>query len=176
MDVFDAIAKRYSYRGAFTDAAVPRADLERIVRAGLAAPSAGNSQTTSFVIVDDPVKLERLAEIIPNSTPLRTAKAVIVTCLDKADPQSERPDFSMVNYGIAVENVMLALTALGYAALWMEGWKRAEGAQAAVAKLLGLPDSFVVQVLIPLGVAEAPGTPRDKRPFNERAWWNTYGG
>ncbi len=175
MDVFEAIAKRYSYRGAFRDVPVPREDLERIVRAGLAAPSASNTQTTSFVIVDDSAKRRRLAEIIPNSLPLSTAQAVIVACYDRPDPQSEMADFTAVNYGAAVENVMLALTGLGYAALWMEGWKRAEGAQAAVAQLLGVPDSLVVQVLIPLGVPETPGQPREKRPFHERAWWNTYG-
>jgi len=174
MDVFDAIAKRYSYRGAFKSTPVPREDLERIVRAALAAPSAANTQTTSFVVVDASATLERLAEIVPNSVPLSTARAVIVACSDWHDPQSERPDFGAVNYGIAVENAMLALTALGYDALWMEGWKRAEGAQAAVARLLRLPDTFVVQVLIPLGIAEAPGQPREKRPFGERAWWNCY--
>jgi len=176
MDVLEAIAKRHSYRGPFKDQPVPREDLERIVRAALQAPSASNSQTTSFVIVDDPAKLARLAEIVPNSVPVQTAKAVIVTCVDWHDPQSEQPDFSAVNYGAAVENLMLAATGLGYAALWMEGWKRTPGAQKAVADLLGLPDSLVVTVLIPLGVAEQPGQAREKRPFNERAWWNTYSG
>lgn len=176
MDVLEAIAKRYSYRGPFKDQPVPREDLQRIVQAGLQAPSAGNGQTTSFVIVDDPAKLARLAEIVPNSVPIQTAKAVIVTCVDWHDPQSERPDFGPVNYGAGVENVLLAATGLGYATLWMEGWKRAEGAQKAVAALLGLPDSLVVTVLIPLGVAEQPGQPREKRPFNERAWWNEYSG
>ncbi len=174
MDVLQAIASRYSYRGAFTDAPVPREDLERIVQAGLQAPSASNTQTTSYVIVNDPAKLARLAEIIPNSEPIRTAKAVIVACVDWHDPQSERPDFGPVNYGASVENVLLAATGLGYATLWMEGWKRGEGAVEAVTKLLGLPHELQVQVLIPLGVAAQPGQPREKRPFGERAWWNEY--
>ena len=33
MDFFEAVAKRYSYRGEFTDAPVPRGDLEKIVQA-----------------------------------------------------------------------------------------------------------------------------------------------
>ena len=60
MDVFEAIAKRHSYRGPFRDRAVPRADLERIVQAGLQAPSGKNAQTTSFVIVDDAHQLYSL--------------------------------------------------------------------------------------------------------------------
>ena len=173
MDVLKAIEKRYSYRGAFKDQAVPREELERIVRAGLNAPSASNTQTTSFVIVDDAEKLARLAEIVPGSMPVQTAKAVIVVCVDRHDPQSERADFGPVNYGAAVENVLLAATGLGYATLWMEGWKRTPGTVDAVTELLEAPDSIQVQVLIPVGVALEPGEPREKRPFEERAWWNS---
>ncbi len=54
MDLFEAIEGRYSYRGAFTDAPVPREDLVRIVEAGLKAPSGCNAQTTTFVIAADP--------------------------------------------------------------------------------------------------------------------------
>ena len=54
MDLFDAIAQRYTYRGSFTPAPVPRDDLVKIVQAGIQAPSGKNEQTTSFVIVDDP--------------------------------------------------------------------------------------------------------------------------
>ena len=142
--------------------------------AGLQAPSASNTQTTSYVIVNDTAKLERLAEIIPNSVPIETAKAVLVVGVDRHDPQSERPDFGPVNYGASVENALLAATGLGYATLWMEGWKRTPGAVEAVEKLVGLPASIQAQVLIPLGVPVEPGTPREKRPFNERAWWNEY--
>ncbi|MHC4951653.1 MAG: nitroreductase family protein, partial [Planctomycetota bacterium] len=54
MDLFEAIKKRHCYRGGFTDAAVSREDLTKIVQAGLEAPSGKNCQTTRFVIVDDP--------------------------------------------------------------------------------------------------------------------------
>ena len=54
MDVMQAIATRHSYRGAFKSEPVPREHLRQIVEAGLKAPSAGNSQTTSYAIVDDP--------------------------------------------------------------------------------------------------------------------------
>ena len=63
MDVFDAIERRHSYRGAFEPGRLPRADLERIVAAGIRAPSGYNGQSTSFVIVDEPALLARLAEV-----------------------------------------------------------------------------------------------------------------
>jgi len=50
MDFFEAVDARYSYRGEFADEAVPRDDLEKILRAGLAAPSGCNKQTTTLVL------------------------------------------------------------------------------------------------------------------------------
>ena len=76
MDLFDAIANRYSYRGEFTDAPVPRKDLEKIVQAGIQAPSACNEQVVTFVIVDDPQLLRQIAEIVDKPV-CRTAKAMI---------------------------------------------------------------------------------------------------
>ena len=64
MDVFEAIAKRHSYRGRFTDAPVAREDLIKIVLAGIHAPSGKNEQTTSFVVVDRPELLRQIAEIV----------------------------------------------------------------------------------------------------------------
>jgi nitroreductase len=52
-DVVELIFNRSSYRGAFIHEAVPRADLETIVKAGIAAPSGSNCQTPAFVIIDD---------------------------------------------------------------------------------------------------------------------------
>ena len=164
-----AITTRYSYRGGFKSAPVPREHLRQIMEAGLKAPSAGNSQTTSYVIVDDPELLAGLANMIPNSLPIKTAPAVLVVLVDWHDPQSDRADFGPVNYGASVENVLLAATGMGYATLWMEGWKRGEGAVAAVAALLNIPMACVPAVLIPVGIAEEPGAPREKRPFDERA-------
>ncbi|HQP90064.1 MAG TPA: nitroreductase family protein, partial [Bacteroidales bacterium] len=64
MELFDAIAKRHSYRGPFLDRPVPREDLRRIVQAGLQAPSGKNAQTTAFVIIDDPALVQRMSVII----------------------------------------------------------------------------------------------------------------
>ena len=48
------ILSRRSYRGTFSPDPVPREDLEKIMEAGLAAPSGCNKQTTSLIAADDP--------------------------------------------------------------------------------------------------------------------------
>ena len=64
MNTIQAIMTRRSYRGAYTDAPVPREDLRRILEAGLAAPSGCNLQTTSLVGVDDPAILKELHAVL----------------------------------------------------------------------------------------------------------------
>jgi nitroreductase len=53
MDFFDAVANRHSYRGKYSAHPVPVEDLQKIVQAGIDAPSGCNMQTTEFVIVTD---------------------------------------------------------------------------------------------------------------------------
>jgi nitroreductase len=44
---------RRSYRGKYKNQPVPREDLQKILEAGLAAPSGCYKQTTSLICVDD---------------------------------------------------------------------------------------------------------------------------
>ena len=58
MNTLEAIQNRRSYRGRYADTAVPREDLRRILKAGLAAPSGCNKQTASLIAVDDPILMK----------------------------------------------------------------------------------------------------------------------
>jgi nitroreductase len=173
MDLFEAVDKRHSYRGEFTDATIPRDDLRLIVQAGIQAPSAKNEQVASFVIVDNPQLLSQIAEVVERPV-CNTAKAMIV-CV--ADPRPVLGDLSFAaeDCAAAVENILLAVTALGYATVWLDGVLRVEDKAARIAGLLGVPEGKSVRILLPLGVAAEPGTQKEKLPFHQRAWFNRYG-
>ncbi len=173
MDLFEAIEKRYSYRGEFTPAAIPREDLQKIVAAGIRAPSACNQQVVSFVIVDDPVLLEKIAKTIDRPV-CYTAKAMIV-CISDPRPVYHDLSFAQEDCGAAVENMLLAITALGYATVWLNGSLRLEDRADRVGRLLELPPDKNVAVVLPVGVALEPGTQKERLPFAERAWFNKYG-
>ena len=87
MNVADAIYSRHSYRGIYKTASVPRADLITILKAGLAAPSGCNKQTTSLIAVDDPEVLKKLHGVIHPDVG-QTAPAAICV-LTQADIYSE---------------------------------------------------------------------------------------
>ena len=173
MDLFEAIEKRYSYRGEFKPVPVPREHLQKIIEAGIRAPSACNQQVVSFVVVDDPALLEKIAKTIDRPV-CYTAKAMIVCILDHR-PVYHDMSFAQEDCGAAVENMLLAIAALGYATVWLDGVLRVEDRAARVARLLDVPEDKTVAVVLPLGVALEAGTQKERLPFGERAWFNKWG-
>jgi nitroreductase len=173
MELFEAISQRYSYRGPFTAAPVPREHLRKIVQAGIQAPSGKNEQTTSFVIVDDPKLIEEIAAMLDRPV-CSTARAMIV-CV--ADPREVLPgmSFAVEDCAAAVENMLLALTALGYSTVWLDGVLRRDDIAGRIGRLLGVPKDRTIRVLLPVGVAAEPGQQKEKLPFGQRAWFNRYG-
>jgi nitroreductase len=173
MDTFTAIERRHSYRGLFTGRRVERNDLKKIVQAGIQAPSGCNAQTTSFVIVDEPATILHIGDIVDKPT-VRDAKAVIVCIVDRRDVY-QCMSFYAEDCAAAVENMLLAITALGYATVWLDGALRSEGRAQKLAELLGVPKDREVRVILPIGEPREECAPREKKPFAERAWFNRYG-
>ncbi len=174
MEVLEAIAKRHSYRGAFKNIPVQREDLHQIVMAGIQAPSGCNKQTTRFAIVDDPDLLQALADIVPK-TCVKTASAVIVV-ISSHVPAYGDTYFDVHDYAAAVENMLLAITAMGYASVWLDGVLHHTGADEKIAALLRLPKDqhLQVSVILPVGVPEEAGEQNERLPFEERAFYNQH--
>ena len=169
MDFFEIVKARHSFRGCYTDAQVPEEDLIKIVDAGLRAPSGGNKQTTDFVIVTNAELIAKLSKIVVCDS-IRTAPAVIVgiTSLFTLDFGLS---FEVEDYSAAVENILLAATALGYASCWFDGTTRLGGRDEVIAKLLNIPQNKQVRTLMPVGVPENPGKQAPRKPFDERVTW-----
>ncbi len=172
MDFFEAIVKRACYRGEFNDVPVPREILTKIVEAGILAPSACNQQTPSFVAVDDPDVLKKIAEVIPIPT-CKTAKAVIVCVAD------DRPVFNDISFykedcAAAVENMLLALTAFGYSSVWLDGVLRRDQVAERIADILKIPAGKRVQILLPIGMPSSEIVKSGRLPFEKRASFNVW--
>lgn len=172
MELFEAIAKRHSYRGAFTSDPVSDADLVQIAEAGVRAPSGCNKQTTHICIVNDPEKLKALAALLPRQV-VKTAQAILVIVTDNR-PAYDETSFEEQDYGAAVENMLLAITALGYATVWLDGALRHDGIAEAIAGLIGLTDRehFTVSVILPVGVPEKIHAQHGRLPLKERVTFN----
>ncbi|MDH4202220.1 MAG: nitroreductase family protein [Phycisphaerae bacterium] len=173
MDLFEAIKKRHSYRGGFTEQPISREDLRAIVQAGLDAPSGCNAQTTRFVIVDEPKLLEQVRQMHPGNKAMQQARAYIACIVDKQPPGVyEELSFQVEDCAAAVENMLLGIAALGYASVWVDGWLRREGRAETIGTMLDVPTDKIVRVILPVSVPEKDVIGPEKMGFDERAWFN----
>lgn len=141
---------------------IPRADLEKIVDAGRLAASGYNRQPWDFVVVTDRGMIEQLAVA---ARWMEQAAAIVAVVMD---PSSE---WWVEDGSAAVENILLAATALGYGSCWLEGDTRAR--EELFKSLLGIPAEKRLFTLLPLGVpAEWPT--REKRPLEAVLHWERY--
>lgn len=174
MEFFETVKKRASYRGAFTDERIDRAILEKIVTAGILAPSGCNCQTTSFVIVDDQKVIHEIADIMGKSF-VAGAAALIVAVVDFT-PAYGSESFYKEDASAAVENILLAIADLGYASVWLDGYLRVNNVAEKIGALLGVPAAKRVQILLPVGRPASAVPTKEKLPFSQRAWFNRYEG
>ncbi|MBR6451088.1 MAG: nitroreductase family protein [Lachnospiraceae bacterium] len=174
MNVMDVIMTRRSYRGKYLDQPVPREDLVKIMEAGLAAPSGCNKQTTSLIAVDDPEVLGKLQAVIDPPVG-ETARAAICVLTERINAYRDRC-FATQDYSAAIENMLLAIEALGYRSCWYEGHiTDDDGIGYRMAKILGVPDRYELVCFLPVGVAEEEAKEPVKKAFSERAWFNHFG-
>lgn len=172
--MMNALLSRRSYRGKYLPNPVPREHLKMILEAGLAAPSGCNKQTTSLIAVDDPQLLARLHAVI--TPPIgETAPAMICVLTEHIIAYRDRC-FAVQDYAAAIENMLLAIEALGYASCWIEGHiTDTDRIGRKMADILGVPEKLELVCFLPVGkAAEAVKLPV-KKPFEERAWFNGFG-
>ena len=169
MDVFEAIFKRYSHKEGFLPNPVPLEHLERIAHAGLAAPTGNNSQLVKLVILPDKAALQPLCSVMP-TIGLETAPAAIALLTDPS-MQAGQWDFQVEDYAAACENIMLAATALGYACCWLDSPYFDKVKQKEALAVLKAPEGHHLQVVIPIGLPDGPGSRREKIPFEKRLYY-----
>jgi len=164
MDLFEAIRARASVRD-LKPVDIPDADLERILDAGRRAPSGRNTQPIEFIVIRSEDTLKKLAK----------AQACIadVSCAIAVAGDPGKSEFWLEDIAAATENMLLAITALGYASVWIEGTLlRAEADHKAA---LGVPESMRLMVLLPIGAAKTPVAQREKRPLSDIVHYERFG-
>ena len=167
MDVFEAINSRRSIRSYSSDP-VPRAVLEKIVAAGVEAPSGCNMQLRQYVIVDAPATMEQLRLA---STAMTGAPAAIVLLVE---PRGTKfGEYYIQDASAAMQNMLLASVALGYGACWIEGAVRHH--EERLRPVLAVPDTLRVWSIMPVGKpAVSPARPQ-KLAAKDVTHYNQYG-
>jgi nitroreductase len=158
MDALDAILSRRSIR-TYTDEPVSDLHIESLLRAGMAAPSAGNQQVWEFVVIDQRQLLDAIPTVHPYAQMCTQAPLCIVVC---ADPSREKyAGFWVQDCSAATQNILVAAHALGLGAVWLGIAAGGDRAQQ-LADLLQLPDGIEPLALIAVGHPAEMLAPEDR--------------
>ena len=161
MDALEAIQRRRSVRE-YTGDAIPREDIEKIVDAGRLAATGNNRQPWDFIVITKKDMIEKLKVA---SQWMENAGAIIAVVLDSSSR------WWIEDGAAAVENMLIASTALGYGSCWLEGYTLPR--EEEFKRLLNVPEEKRLLTLVPIGVpVEWPTV--EKRPLEEVIHWEMY--
>ncbi len=157
----EAINNRRSIRK-FTKEEVSDEKIEKLLRAGMQAPSAANQQPWEFLVLKSSDTREKLAKSSPYSLPAQNAPLNILVMgnLEIA----KIPEIIDQDLGACVENILLEAVDLGLGAVWL-GVKPDKERMQTISKLLDLPSHIEPFALLAVGYPETNGTFVDR--FNK---------
>ncbi len=148
MDLFEVIQTRKSVRK-YIDKPVETKKIEQVMTAAQLAPSWRNGQCWKFIVVNDPQKKKELIRCTGtfNMSWLGKEHAIIVAC-GNPEQSGFRNDkyYYMVDVAIAMENLVLAATALGLGTCWIGAFD-----EKKMKALLNIPQNFRIVAITPLG-------------------------
>jgi nitroreductase len=146
--ILDAIYARRSIRK-FTEESVSDEQIETLLKAAMAAPSATNAQPWRFVVTRDPERLAAIRKEMPLAK--INAPLAILVCADLSifkRPIVER--FWTQDCSAATQNILLAAVGLGLGAVWC-GVHPVPLIEKRIEKLLDLPVNVKVLNVIFIG-------------------------
>ena len=158
MDCLDAILTRRSIRH-YTDQDVSPAELEVVLRAAMAAPSAGNQQSWRFVVVRDADARAGLSNATPYCRMIADAPVALVVCGDTG--AEKHPGYWVQDCSAAIQNALIAAHATGLGAVWI-GVYPVEERVENVRAIVRCPEGVVPMSMIALG------HPAESKPAAER--------
>lgn len=158
---------------AFADKRVTEAQIDTLVRAAMAAPTARNQQPWQIVVITDREILDSIASNCGNIKMASQAPLAIVVCGDlKIAREKQAEEFWVQDVSAASENVLLAANAMGLGAVWCGIYPIPERMDF-ICSLLELPDDIVPLNVIPVGIPKDELHPKDKF-LEDRVHYNGY--
>ncbi|MCR5173027.1 MAG: nitroreductase family protein [Oscillospiraceae bacterium] len=156
MGLTDVILKRRSIRK-YAEDEIPEQTLEKILQAGLLAPTSRNLKPCEFYLVRDRETLKRLSRAKSGGAGMIADCAAAVAVFGDA----EKADTWVEDCSIAMSFMMLAAEEQGVGNCWVQIHfrKDADGndAEANVREILSVPDRYRIAGILALGVpAERP--------------------
>ncbi|WMJ83024.1 nitroreductase family protein [Oscillospiraceae bacterium LTW-04] len=179
-DLLSLIRQRQSCRNFDPGRFVEKEKLMDILQAAALSPSACNSQPWRYIAVDEPQRVEQVAQCLQDSGMNKFAgkATAFVVAIEgkqnltaKVGESLKNQKFSGIDLGLSVAHLVLAAEALGLSSCIL-GWFN----ERKLKMLLGIPKTRRIRLVVALGYAMADDVLRDKqrKKFDEVISFNKF--
>ena len=159
--IFDNIMARTSIRS-YTSQAIEEEEIDILLRAGMAAPSACNKQPWHFIAITNREILDQIPTFSPYASMVKQAPLAIVVCGDLSKTlEGKEQEFWIQDCAAATENILLMAQGLQLGAVWTALYPLQDRYQG-MQKLLHLPDNLVPLNTIVIGYPKEMVKAKDK--------------
>lgn len=187
MEIQEAIANRRSIRK-YKSSQVNDEVIQAVLEAARLAPSWGNSQCWQFIVVQDPVIKEQLANTLigitdrPNrvTEAMKQAPVAIAICAqpgqsgftyrEPKEPATDKGEWwYMFDTALATQNLVLAAHAMGLGTVIVGAFDAKKAAE-----ILAVSPGYVVVALTPLGYPDETPNARPRKDLSEIVCYNRF--
>lgn len=170
MEFSEVLDARRSVRHYRQDRPIADHEVRRLLRAAIAAPSAGNVQPWRFTVVRTPEARERLAAAIGPKW-LTKAPLMIVVSADPRQTYARYGDRGDMIYAIqdtaaAAQNILLTAVDMGLAGCWIGAFS-----PEAVKEACDLHYAHIPYAVLLIGESAESGERPKRRPIEEISKW-----
>ncbi len=148
----------------YTDSVVPDSVVEKILRAGMAAPTAANRQPWHFFVIENQAVKDSIASAFKYAKMVSGSAFDVVVCgntnLIFTGDTPVRGNW-VLDCSAATENMLLAAHALGIGGVWC-GIYPEDDRVADLTRILSLPDTLVPLNVVSFGYPKKTVVPKDK--------------
>ncbi len=187
--VFNNMLSRTSIRS-FKDEPVTEAQLEKLLKAGMSAPTAGNMQPWEFVVVTRPDLLKKIRllakEVKAGELGLEEARdtpkllkgaekdgaAAFIVVMANMDIYKDKQHFTkfwVADTSIATQNILLAAHSMGLGAVWLSIYP-SPAREQKLRDYLNIPENKNILCLIALGYPKYEKAAKDKWKPEKVQW------
>ncbi len=161
--VIDCIMTRASVRS-YTDEQINDSLVNKILRAGMAAPTAANQQPWQFIVVNEQNLKDSITAAFEYTKMVEKCSFAVVVCGDMDNLfKGDIPDggFWVEDCSAASENMLLAAHALGIGGVWC-GIYPLKDREQRLRSILNLPPNLTPLNVMAFGYPAQPVAPKDK--------------
>ncbi len=134
-------------------------DIKELLRAGMAAPSAGNEQPWHFIVINERSVLDEIPRFHNYASAVNEAPAAILAC---GQPELEKYKGNWtLDCSAATENILIAAQSKHLGAIWI-GVYPEENLIDDMRNLLEIPENIIPFALIPVGYPDENKPPQDR--------------